>query len=79
MQKSFVRTGDVNVKQRTVCNAKQHDVQQIYFNCQAFIFNYFCKKENINVYWLIRLATFHLTNFLTVVVVWSGSVCCPHI
>lgn len=37
MQKSFVRTGDVNVKQRTVCNAKIQDVQQIYFNCQAFI------------------------------------------
>lgn len=41
MQKPFVRTGDVNVKQRTVCNVKNRDVYQIYFNCQAFIFHYF--------------------------------------
>lgn len=50
MQKSFVRTGDVNIKQRTVCNAKNMMFNKFILIAKPLHFIISAKKENIHIY-----------------------------
>lgn len=50
MQNTFVKTGDVNTKQRTVCNAKNMIFNKFILIAKPLHLIISAKKENIHIY-----------------------------